>query len=105
FFYIEQSSSDIGVIEVRRVKLRRLFSLIIEPQKWRNFLHFVLFLCGRRRILLKFRNHWIHFVPRLRIRNEEIPLRLKPAWIIEGASQDSHHRRFPSLEFAANHST
>lgn len=54
-----------------------------------------------RRILLEFRNRGIHLVPWLRIRNEEIHLRLEPARIIERASQDSHKRRFCSFKFAS----
>jgi hypothetical protein len=54
-----------------------------------------------RRILLEFRNRGIHLVPWLRIRNEEIHLRLEPARIIERASQDSHKLRFCSFKFAS----
>ncbi len=54
-----------------------------------------------RRVLLKFRDRGIHLVPRLRIRNENIHLRLKPTRIVQRASQDSDKRRISSLKFAS----
>src|SRR5438094_9027880 len=62
---------------------------------------FVLFLCRQRRILIELRNCGIHLVPRLGVRNEDVHLWLKPARIIETASQDSHKGRFYSFKFAS----
>jgi hypothetical protein len=51
-----------------------------------GFAKFVsLLLRWQRWILLKFWNCGIHFVPRLRVRNENVHLRLEPTWIIQGA--------------------
>src|SRR4029077_14334446 len=61
-------------------------------------------LCWYWRILLEFWNLRIHLIPRLRIRNEEIHLRLEPAGIIQSAGQDSHKLRFSSLKFASRNS-
>ena len=56
------------------------------------------------RILFEFRNRGIHLVPRLRVGNENIHLRLKPARIIKASSQDSHKGRFYSFKFASRNS-
>src|SRR6266487_1264116 len=103
-FAVAGTFSNLRIFENRGVKLRRLLGLIIEPQKGSNLLHRNLFLCWYRRILLKFRNRWIHLVPRLRVCNENIHLRPKPARIIKGPRQDSHKRRFLSFKFASRNS-
>jgi hypothetical protein len=54
--------------------------------------------------LLKIRNRWIHLIPWLSVRNENLHLRLKPAWIIEAAGEDPHKLRFSCFKFRPSES-
>ncbi len=63
-----------------------------------------LLLCWYWRVLLKFRDCRIHFVPRLGVRNENVHLWLKPTRIIQAACQDSDKRRIASFKFASRNS-
>ena len=40
---VAEDSPDLRVLEDRRVKLHRFFGLLIEPQKWSDFLHWDFF--------------------------------------------------------------
>src|SRR6266498_3824534 len=42
FFAIAGNSSDLGIFENGGVKLHRLLGVVIEPQKWSDFLHIIL---------------------------------------------------------------
>lgn len=53
-------------------------------------------------VLLEFRNCGIHLVPRLRVGNENVHLRPKPARIVKASCQNSHKRRITSFKFASS---
>src|SRR5207244_12934815 len=65
---------------------------------------FYLLLCWYWRILLKLRNHVIHFVPLLDVRNDNVHLRLKPTRVVQRTSQDSDKRRIASFKLASRKS-
>jgi len=52
-----------------------------------------LFRVVRRRVLLKLRQRWVHLIPRLRVRSEDIELRKKPARVIQTRSTDAYEGR------------
>jgi hypothetical protein len=52
-----------------------------------------LFRVVRRRVLLKPRQRWVHLIPRLRVRSEDIELRKKPARVIQTRSTDAYEGR------------
>src|SRR5262252_2425631 len=51
----------------------------------------------RRRNGFIFRERRIHLIPGLRVGNEKVHLRPKPAWIIQTARGNSHNARGPFL--------
>src|SRR5688572_30113179 len=57
-----------------------------------------------RGIQVVFRNSRIHLVPRLGVRNEEVHLRTKPAWIVQAPRGHSHETRCPFVGFSASQS-
>ena len=57
-----------------------------------------------RRVILEFRNRGIHLVPRLRVGNEEVHLRLEPTWVVQCSRQHSDEGRIARFRFGAGHS-
>src|SRR6266498_498917 len=55
-------------------------------------------------VLPEFRNCGIHLIPRWRVRNKNIHLRVKPTRVIQAAGQDSDKLRIACFKFASRNS-
>src|SRR5206468_4192975 len=84
-----KSSTQIVIRLIRGFMFRRL---VESSVLWQGRIKFI------------FRNCRVHLIPRLRVRNENIHLRAKPAWIIQAAGGDSDKSRGSLVGFAASDS-